>query len=532
MEDLGERFRDVVKDQYYTGGNCWTIVKFENDSFKIENHETGKATVVSLKTTLERHQAFTQLEGIGFNQVQRAKIHDRLYKLMGATGTKIQAATKEFTDFIVMAKRFIKVQPVFYTQQKMWWLWNFQTKCWEIVDEIDLLNQMNENVDGLSLFKPQTKSEVLNALKMEGRLATPKEAKKSWVQLKDKIYDVKTGLCFDATPEYFITNPIPHCAGKNQDTPVMDTLFRQWVDTEEEVALLYEILAYSMLPDYPLHRVFCLNGEGRNGKGTFLQLLTNFIGKNNVCSTDFDTLVQRPFEAAKLYKKLACIMGEINSSIFKRTSLFKKLTGSDMIGFEFKGKDGFDEYNYAKLLIATNKLPESTDKTVGFYSRWLIVDFSNIFKEKPDLLDCVPSEEYENLASKCIQILIKILKKGEFTNEGSIKQRMDRYEERASPFKEFLRVCCSLEEYSETPFWELYAEYKSYLEERGFRIASKRELSHLVKGRGLENKRINYVKDNGEKSTMIVVLGIGLNHSYSDEEKARNEELGGLRPSK
>jgi len=513
----------------HSAGSIWDVVPFGKDTYKIENHETKNATVISLATTNDRHCAFDLLKAAGFDEHQRSNIWNEVRRIQAKQEKpdKIQAAAKEFTDFLEMADRFIAIQPLFYTPQKIWWLWNFDKKCWQMVDEVDLLNRMSEEVDGPALFKPNVKSEVLNSLKMRGRLATPKPAPKTWIQFKGRICDIKTGKVFEATPEHFITNPIPWDLGEKPETPVMDELFREWVD-EESVESLYEILAYCMLSDYPLHRVFCLNGGGRNGKGTFLRILTNFIGEANICSTDFDTLVNRPFEAAKLYKKLACQMGEINSSIFKRTSLFKKLCGSDMIGYEFKGKDGFDEYNYAKLIIATNKLPESTDKTVGFYARWMIIDFSNTFKENPDLLDRVPEQEYRNLGVKCLITLKKLLEKGEFTGEGTIAERTARYEERASPFNEFLQTCCEVEELSETPFWELYEEYVAYLEERGFRKASKRELSHLIRGRGLKTKRVNYNKSDGESSTMIVVLGLSLYHSYTDEERKQNEEHGGL----
>ena len=516
----------------------WDVSDLGDKTYKVENHETQKATCISIKTDVDRHTAFKLLEEIGFDEDGRAKVYGEVFALKESVekeakrtlkdSTNVDEAVKVFTDYLEMADRFIYQQPIFYTKQKIWWLWNHKNKCWEMVDEIDLLNQMNETVDGLMLFKPQLKSEVINALKMRGRLNEPKEAKKTWIQLKDKVYDIGDGLIFDASSDYFITNPIPWQLGESDETPTIDKLFHDWVD-KENVQTLYEIIAYSMLPNYPLHRVFCLNGEGRNGKGSFLKILTNLIGLQNVCSTDFDTLINRPFEAAKLYKKLVCVMGEINSSIFKKTSLFKKLTGSDMIGYEFKGKDGFDDYNYAKLIIATNKLPESTDKTVGFFSRWVIIDFPNIFKEKPDLLESIPEEEYSNLARKCLRILRGVISKGEFTLEGSITERMARYEERASPFKEFLQKCCETNDICETPFWELYDEYTAYLEERGFRKASKRELSHLIKSRGFQTKRVNFTKDNGDSSTMIVVLGLSLHHSYTEEERKRQEEFGGLK---
>ncbi len=416
-------------------------------------------------------------------------------------------AISAFTDYLHMADQFIRVQPLFYTRQKIWWQWDFGTTCWKMVDEIDLLNNMNESVFGLKLFQSKEKQEVINSLKMRGRLNKPIEGSKYWIQLRDRIIDIREKVSFKATPDYFVTNPIPWKIGASEETPTIDRLFGEWVGTEN-IAILYEIMAYAMLTDYPLHRVFCLNGEGRNGKGTFLSMLTEFIGKDNVCSTDFDTLVTRPFEAAKLYKKLVCIMGEINSSIFKRTSLFKKLTGADIIGYEFKGKDGFDDYNYAKLIVATNKLPESSDKTIGFYSRWLIIDFPNRFKENPHLLEIVPEQEYNNLARKSIRILSEMLERGTFSGDGDIEERMRRYEERASPIREFFEKYYEADGEYSVPFWEVYEDYVSYLNSRNFRKISKREFGEIIRNRGFEMKREHYKKEDGNDGTFMKILGL------------------------
>lgn len=442
---------------------------------------------------------------------------------------KIKNALGFFSDYLQMADKFIETQPIFYTKEKMWWMWNFENKCWEMVDETDLLNQIDNATQGMRVFESKTKTEVINCLKMRGRINTPKEAKKTWIQLKDKIHDIETGEVFEATPEYFITNPIPFEIGETEETPEMDKLFGEWV-SKEDVQTLYEIIAYSLLPDYPLHRVFCLNGEGRNGKSTFLKILTNTIGNRNLCTTDLDTLVNRQFESAKLYKKLVCQMGEINSSIFKKTALFKKLTGADPIGFEFKGKDGFDNYSYAKMIIATNKLPETTDKTTGFYSRWRIIDFENKFEENTKIMSRIPKVEYNNLAKKCINILKILLDRGSFTGDGKIEERMKRYEERASPIRDFLKSVCVVEKRYQIPFWKVFQEYESYLNERNFRKASKRELSNLIKAKGFELKRVNYEKKDGTRSSMIVILGLGLENEIEEceAEALQREELGGL----
>lgn len=498
------------------------------------------ATIQLIKKGLSKEEVFKEMElyakwSSGHEQYKE-KTYTKAFEIVEKeikkkeSKFKIKNALGFFTDYLEMADKFIEMQPMFYTNKKIWWLWNFENVCWEMVDEIDLLNQIAELTQGMRVFESKTKTEVINSLKMRGRLNTPKEAKKSWIQFKGMIHDIETGEEFEATPEYFVTNPIPWELGETEETPEMDKLFSEWV-TKEESETLFEILAYSLLPDYPLHRVFCLNGEGRNGKGSFLKILTKLIGERNLCTTDLDTLINRPFEAAKLYKKLVCQMGEINSGIFKRTSLFKKLTGADSIGYEFKGKDGFDDYNYAKMIIATNKLPESTDKTVGFYSRWRIIDFNNRFKENTKLMNRIPKEEYNNLARKCLRHLKLILERGEFTGDGEIEERMKRYEDRASPIREFLKNNCTEEERYQVPFYKLYDEYLSYLDRRGFRKASKRELSNLIKARGFDSKRVHFTKSDGTDGTMHVVIGLGLQNELEEceAEAEHRSEAGTLK---
>jgi len=54
----------------------------------------------------------------------------------------------------------------------------------------------------------------------------PRESKKTWIQFKDFIYDLKTEDIFPATADYFITNPIPYSIGSSEETPVMDKILK------------------------------------------------------------------------------------------------------------------------------------------------------------------------------------------------------------------------------------------------------------------------------------------------------------------
>ena len=156
-------------------------------------------------------------------------------------------------------------------------------------------------------------------------------------------------------------------------------------------------------------------------------------------------------------------MGETNFGILTSTSILKKLVGGDIIGFEKKGKDPFDEYNYAKILISSNSLPSSSDTSEGFYRRWLIIDFPNQFKEGKDILKDIPKEEYENLAKKVTEILPKLLNKGSFTNQGDIEERKQKYIMASNPLSLFIKKCCIKTDYSYVSYNELYVSYIKYL---------------------------------------------------------------------
>lgn len=421
--------------------------------------------------------------------------------------SNLERAVFQFINYYDMADQFLEIQPLFYNDKKFWWAWSKTEYCWKMIDETDILNAMNTQVYGLKLFESKQKNEILTALQMRSRLLKPKEAPEHWIQFKNKIYEYKTNEFREATPEYFITNPIPYELGESEETPILDKWFSQWVG-EKWLPTLYELIAYCCIPNYRINRIFCLNGEGRNGKSTFLHIIRNFIGDKNTCSSSMDILISRTFETAKLYKKLVCEMGEINTSIFRKTELIKKLVGTDKIGFEFKGKDGFDGYNYAKIIIATNKLPESTDKTTGFYSKWIIIDFANRFKENPCFLDGLPPQEYNNLARKCCRIIKELMEKGEFTNEGTIEEKQLRYEEKSSPFNDFMKIEMELSSGVETPFFKIYQEYLSYCSERNLRIPSKIEVSRILKSKGFCETVVNWSLANNQNTTVRAYIGL------------------------
>ena len=387
------------------------------------------------------------------------------------------------------ADKFTEIQPLFFDKHGLWWLWNSLETKWEIVDEVDILN-MIEEATGEDVISPKNRTIILNSLKQKGRKMIPKPIKATWIQFKDTIMDIETGEKFKASPEYFATNPIPWALHEEniEITPVMDKIFAEWVG-EENVKQLYEILAYCMIPDYPINRLFCFIGAGMNGKSKFLELLTKFIGEENSCTTELDTLLTSRFEITRLHKKLVCMMGETNFNEMSKTSILKKLTGGDMIGFEYKNKNPFGEKNYAKIIIATNNLPTTTDKTIGFYRRWMIIDFPNQFSEAKDILADIPEEEYSSLALKCSIILKELLKERKFHNEGTIEQRQEKYESKSNFLETFLKFATEDDPNGYLTCADFFKKFSAWTKENRHREMSETSVGIAMKKAGIEQEK-------------------------------------------
>jgi P4 family phage/plasmid primase-like protien len=412
----------------------------------------------------------------------------------------VAQAYLKINSYVENVKRFYEVQPFFYDKQKIFWFWNHDLCCYEQIDDIDVMNALDDTLgfDGQTVGT-QTKTQYIEAFKRVGRKNHPKPAPKKWVQFKDKAYSLTAKVVHDVTPDYFFTNPIPWELGEDMATPVMDKLFEEWVGMEY-IQTLYEIIAYCCYSDYPMHQIFCLVGSGRNGKSKFQGLITKFIGQSNMTSTELDLLIDNRFESFKLFKKLVCILGETNYTKVKKTSLLKKLCGQDLIGFEKKNKDPFDDYNYAKIIINSNSLPSSGDTSEGFYRRWIIIDFPNKFPEGKDILATIPEQEYSNLARKVCTILPALLKGGKFTHQGSIEERRERYIMASNPLPLYMEQFCEKADDYFILYGELYTEYIKFLKGKNRRKVSKPEFKEALEEEGfwVEKTSKNIAEENFE----------------------------------
>lgn len=451
-----------------------------------------KLHAISQLKTLEKAEAIREIVNKSDFKEREIKLELKEYEKQLGINKPIQEEDP-FSMFgkIGAVRNFIKVQPLFYDRANIWWMWNHEETCWEMSDEVDILNKIRRaNHDTVT---SKEKAEIINALKQVGRENAPEEVTKNWIQFKDKIVDVETGEIFPATPQYFITNPIPFKIGESEETPTMDKYFGEWVikeglQDETYINTLYEIIAYSCMKRQFLQRLFAFVGSGSNGKGVYLSILKKFLGSKNVCSTELRVLANNQFESSALYKKQACFMGEVDAEDMRNTNLIKKLSGEDDIRYCFKGKTPFTEESSTTCFMNTNSLPVSPDKSKGFYRRWLIIDFPHEFKVGKNILAEIPEVEYENLAKKCIRICRELLESKQFTNEGDINTRIKRYEDRSNPMVRYIEDFCEEDPEKFIVLKHFVNKLNDYLKDNRLRIVTVKYIAKKLREEGFDVK--------------------------------------------
>ena len=222
-------------------------------------------------------------------------------------------------------------------------------------------------------------SEVLEYIRID--------APELWSRPPLDIVNVRNGLLCTSdrelhphTPQHLSTVQLPVQYDASADCPAWKKFIEE-VFPRDALALPWEVAAWLMIPYTSIQKAVLLLGEGANGKSTFLEALTRFIGKPNVTNLSLHRLESDRFSVARLVGRLANICPDLPSAHLAGTSVFKALTGGDVMTGERKFVDSFEFEPFARLVFSANQPPRSEDNSAGFFRRWLVVPFTRTFDE-------------------------------------------------------------------------------------------------------------------------------------------------------
>lgn len=258
-----------------------------------------------------------------------------------------------------------------------------------------------------------------------------------------------------------------------------DATCSRWLEFLDEVlgedlaAYLKRAVGYSLSGDTSEHCFFLLYGSGRNGKSTFLNVLSHLFG-DYAGNTPPETFLSVG-NGSKSTNDLAALAGARFVTTFEPSegarlsdSLVKQITGGDPLTVRFLYQEFFTYTPQAKVFMSANHLPKINERDSAMWERVRLIVFENtIPREKRD----------KQLTAKLIAEAPGILNwalegLAEWRRDGlgyppSIEAATDTYRVANDPFARFLSECCAFEDEARAPKPEVRARYEQWAADNG-----------------------------------------------------------------
>lgn len=356
-----------------------------------------------------------------------------------------------------------------------------------------------------------------------------------YLNLPNGLLDWRTGTLRPHDPQVPSTIRIPIPWDPDASCPQIE----KWIgevfpgDAREFVE---EIIGYCLYNDNPLHKAILLFGRGRNGKSTFLRLLTALLGSENISRVTPQSLDENRFRAAELRGKLANLVGDVDPRMFKATETFKQLTGGDTIEAERKYGHPFRFYCRAVMVAAFNALPRSADTSEGFFSRWIVVPLTGYFPAgvaDPGCEDKMHTEaELRGLLVLAVRGLARVLGRGRFELPASVEGETAVFRRVADPVRAFLDdyVPSLITEW--LPRTHIYKDYSEWCGQNGYsplaaagfyeriEAAGRDLLTHVITARKREGTRGYIFTGTGQAGQSDLGLSLSSTRTYGGKSVA------------
>ena len=380
----------------------------------------------------------------------------------------------KFAKYLKQAESIIKINGKLHI---------YRDGIYECGDDI-IEAAMIEHIPTLSRSKRQ---EVLAYLSL---LVTKESgvADANLIAFKNGVLNIADNSFNEFSPEYVITNKIPHNYNPDAKSDLLDRVMWKLACGDESVyKLLFESVGYCFYRRNELRKSFFLLGEKRNGKSTFLDMVGNLLGEDNTANLDLCEIGDR-FRTAELTGKLANIGDDINDEWVSNTATFKKVVSGDVITVERKGKDPFKLRSFAKFFFSANSLPRlgRGKDSRAVLDRLVIIPFDAKFsKDDPDYDPFIKyklrgEDVMEALIAKAIPALRTVLIDQEFEHCSKVDENLVEFEKSNNPVLEFFD---ELEEsdYLNAPVKYVSQKYNSFCLSNNLQPMSALELQKQVK---------------------------------------------------
>lgn len=272
-----------------------------------------------------------------------------------------------------------------------------------------------------------------------------------YVNLRNGMFDLQEKRLLPHDPSYLSTIRIPVSYDPLATCPAILAFLHSSLD-HSVIDLILEIVGYLLIPDSSFEKGFYFTGRAGSGKSTLLSLITAFLGTRNICNaTAQDLAGGDKFIPSVMLGKLCNICDDLASTSLRQAENLKSIVSGKRITAQRKYGAPFEFSPFARLIFACNELPGTSDRSEGFWRRWIIVPFEKSFTatgaENINLLETlITPNELSGLLNVALDALFHLQEKKRFSQPEIVNQALLRYKKDADSIfyfvDEFFELDC------------------------------------------------------------------------------------------
>ena len=316
--------------------------------------------------------------------------------------------------------------------------------------------------------------------------------------LKNGILNLKIRELEKHNPKYYFKTRFNIKYDKKADCKNIKEFFNG-IFYPEDINFVQEWFGFNLYRKYFVKKAVICFGERDTGKTIFLNLLMNFIGRENTAGISLQRIASGDkFALSSLKDKYSNIFDDLSSKDLSDQGGFKIATGGGFITAEHKFGDPFQFLNFAKHIFATNKIPSIEDvDDDAYYDRWIPLPFDNqIEKSEQDkflIQKLTTDQEMSGLLNYALEGLERLLKKGEFSYNKNCKEIKEIMERHSDPLSAFAQDWLIEKLGNKITKEQMFQIYSIYCKEKNTARLTKNQL-----GRRL-GKKISYALEKRDK---------------------------------
>ena len=216
------------------------------------------------------------------------------------------------------------------------------------------------------------------------------------IAFKNGILDIRTLELRDWQDDDVIANVIPHNWNPDARSETLDNvLYKMACGDMATYMNLSEFIGVCMVRSAKLCPFFpVLIGVGSNGKSTYIELLKDVVGNENISGLQPKEITAH-FLGSHIVGKTANLGDDIASGYLddRDCAVIKSVATGDLMFTDVKGGRGFHFQPYCTMVFSCNQFPRLADTTPGFMRRLFPVEFNAIFDASDEDYDPMIGEK-------------------------------------------------------------------------------------------------------------------------------------------